>query len=102
MIVDDFGIQIENICDQKYLPPYYIRNISDTNIFLQAVDVLTGLVGFALRKENKLSRKNEARNKVLEVLELQIGSKITTKLTKKYRKGYFSVWVIDFGKSHGH
>ncbi len=106
LIVDDFGIQISNFCNEELLPKYFLRSLSESNIYLQAVDILSGLVSYGLRasKETKSSKKDIFRNLVLARLEEKIHTKITKNFTVNYntKSGYFSNWILDFGKSHGH
>lgn len=104
-IIDDFGIRIENICDSSLLPDYYVRQLSESTIFLQAVDVMTGLVQFALtRKGMKRSKKDKPRQAVLDVVEEYFGVEIKGNLTKRGKQSYMSVWILNFegSKGHGH
>jgi len=103
-IIDDFGIKIENICDSALLPDYYMRHLSESTIFLQAVDVLTGLIQFALSRNERLySKKDTPRQESLNVIEDYFGTKIDGNITRKEGKSYLSVWLLDFSsKGHGH
>lgn len=106
LIVDDFGVQIANICDSKLLPKYYIRNVSDSNIFLQGVDVLTGLVGYGMKSHLGIlppSKKDLPRKELLDLVETKVGKTLSGNFTAKHsRNRYFINWVIDFSKGHGH
>jgi hypothetical protein len=98
-IVDDFGVRIESICDPKLLSDYYARQLSDSTIYLQAVDVLTGLIQFGLTQDpSKSSKKDIPRRNVLATLENYFDLSVTGNLTKQKKKSYLSIWILNFDK----
>lgn len=104
-ILDDFGIKFSEAIDTTLLPDSFLRNDSSSNIFLQGVDVVTGLIGFGLRDLDGLenqSKKNVIRRELLNIILSNIGIDTFKKNITTNNKTYFSSWVLDFSKGHGH
>lgn len=104
MMIDDFGVQIQKLCHPDRLPIHYIRAQSDSSIYLQLVDVLTGLVQHALKIKDTsepMSKRQEYRSQVLALLESRMGGKIGENITYEDKSSYFSNWTLKFGKGHG-
>ncbi len=70
------------------------------SIYLQTVDVLTGLVLQALRtKKGEVGFKADiSRVPVIDTLEEKLGRKIDGKFTITVNGNYFNVWPVDFCK----
>ena len=75
---------------------------SKSCVQLQVCDIFSGLVGQALKlvAGEPANNKDLIRQEVLQALEKGIGRKITGNLTVN-KPCYFSIWIIDWGKSKG-
>lgn len=75
---------------------------SHGSIYLQVVDVLTGLILQALRAVYGAESFNAdiPRVPVIKTLEEKLGKKIKGKFTVTVNGNYFNVWVVDFGKKN--
>ncbi len=101
ILLDDFGIQIVNICEQKLLPDYFIRIRSESLIYMEIVDILTGLSGFAMHNW-EVSKKDQVREGILRTFQAKLEKQIKVNQTIETEKIYYSTWVLNFSKGHGH
>jgi hypothetical protein len=65
---------------------------------LQVVDLLTGLIGQALKDEKEYSNKDLVRAPLIKVFEEELNLNISRNVTIQSPK-YISVWTIDFSKT---
>lgn len=99
-VPDSFDDCFEWNVKDGHLPIGILPLDSRGSIYLQTVDVLTGLVLQALRTHNGENgfRADISRVPVIETLEKKLGRKIDGKFTVTVEGNYFNVWPVDFAK----
>ncbi len=94
-IPDNFDINFKWNVNSGNLPVAILPLESNASLQIQICDILTGLVGQALRSSSgaSMTKKDIVRKPVLKTLEERLGKKIDGKFTVN-SPHYFNVWPV--------
>ena len=71
---------------------------SHSLIYLQAVDILSGIIGQALKDKDDYTNKDKLRQPLVEIFEKEAKITITRNVTVN-KPRYINIWTMDFSKA---